>query len=44
MVAFALDMIWRQIDGVSELVRIIQSEAVLWEQPRKVSQETLSLT
>ena len=33
MVAFVLDMIWRQIGGVSELVRIIQSEAVLWEQP-----------
>ncbi len=43
MVAFVLDMIWRQIGSVSELVRIIQSEAVLWEQPREVSQQALSL-
>ena len=43
MVAFVLDMIWRQIGSVSELVRIIQSETVLWEQPRAVSQQALSL-
>src|SRR5664279_4465992 len=42
MVAFVLEMIWRQIGSVSALTRIIQKEAVLWEQPRKVSQQALS--
>jgi hypothetical protein len=42
MVAFVLEMIWRQIGGVNELARIVQAEAVLWEQPRKVSQQALS--
>lgn len=42
MVAFVLEMIWRQIGGVNELARIVQEEAVLWEQPRKVSQQALS--
>lgn len=42
MVAFVLEMIWRQIGGVSELTRLVQKEAVLWEQPRKVSQQALS--
>jgi hypothetical protein len=42
MVAFVLEMIWRQISGVNELVRIVQKEAVLWESPRKVSQQAMS--
>ena len=42
MVAFVLEMIWRQIGGVSELARLVQKEAVLWEQPRQVSQQALS--
>ncbi|MCP4377229.1 MAG: transposase, partial [bacterium] len=42
MVAFVLEMIWRQIGGVSELARLVQTEAILWEQPRKVSQQALS--
>ena len=42
MVAFVLEMIWRQISGVSELVRIVQKEAALWESPRKVSQQAMS--
>ena len=42
MVAFVLEMIWRQIGGVSELARMVQKEAILWEQPRKVSQQALS--
>ena len=42
MVAFVLEMIWRQIGGVSELTRMVQKEAILWEQPRKVSQQALS--
>ncbi len=42
MVALVLEMIWRQISGVSEMVRIIQTEAVLWASPKKVSQQALS--
>jgi hypothetical protein len=42
MVAFVLEMIWRQISSVSALTRIIQEEAILWERPRKVSQQALS--
>ena len=42
MVAFVLEMIWRQISGVCELVRIVQSESVLWATPKKVSQQALS--
>lgn len=42
MVAFVLDMIWRQISGVSELVRLIQTESVLWVSPKKVSQQAFS--
>jgi len=42
MAAFVLDMIWRQISGVSEMVRLIQTERVLWVSPRKVSQQAFS--
>lgn len=42
MVAFVLDMIWRQISGVSEMVRLVQTESVLWVSPKKVSQQALS--
>jgi hypothetical protein len=42
MVALVLDMIWRQISGVSEMVRLIQTESVLWVWPRKVSQQAFS--
>jgi hypothetical protein len=42
MVAFVLDMIWRQIGSVSALTRIVQKEAVLWEQPKRVSQQAMS--
>ena len=43
MVAYVLGLIWRQLSGVSELVRLIQTEAVLWATPRKVSQQAMSL-
>jgi hypothetical protein len=43
MVAFLLSLIWRQIAGVSELARVVQSEAMLWAGPVKVSQQALSL-
>jgi hypothetical protein len=42
MVAFVLEMIWRQIGSVSALTRIVQKESILWEQPRKVSQQAMS--
>jgi hypothetical protein len=42
MVAFVLEMIWRQISSVNELVRLIQTEAILWAAPKKVSQQALS--
>jgi hypothetical protein len=42
MMAFVLEMIWRQISGVCELTRIVQEESVLWSSPVKVSQQALS--
>src|SRR5512143_4115438 len=30
MVAFVLSLIWRQFNGVSELVRVVQQETLLW--------------
>jgi hypothetical protein len=42
MVAFVLEMIWRQINGVCEMSRIVQKEAILWASPVKVSQQGLS--
>jgi hypothetical protein len=42
MMAFVLEMIWRQINGVCELTRIVQTEMVLWAKPVKVSQQALS--
>jgi len=42
MVAFVIEMIWRQISGVREMTRIVQKEAILWASPVKVSQQGLS--
>ncbi len=42
MVGLVLDMIWRQISGVNEMVRLIQTESMLWVSPRKVSQQAFS--
>jgi len=42
MVAFVLSLIWRQISGVCELVRLVQTELLLWVSPIKVSQQALS--
>ncbi len=42
MMALLLSAIWRQIAGVSELARLIRDEAVLWEEPKQVSQQALS--
>jgi hypothetical protein len=41
-VALVLSLIWRQFSGVSELVRIIRTETLLWVPPlRKLSQQAL---
>lgn len=40
--ALLLSAVWRQISGISELVRVIHDEAILWEEPKKVSQQALS--
>ena len=42
MVAFVLEMIWRQIGGVCEMTRVIQTAAVLWASPKKVNQQAVS--
>jgi hypothetical protein len=42
MVALLLSMVWRQIGGVSDLVRAVQTEAVLWAAPMKVSQQAIA--
>jgi len=33
MMAFVLSMLWRQIGSASELVRVVQTEALLWAKP-----------
>lgn len=42
MVAFVLELIWRQLSGVCELTRLVQEETVLWASPVKISQQALS--
>jgi hypothetical protein len=42
MVALVLSMIWRQIGQVTELVRLLRTEGLLWAEPRRVSQQALS--
>jgi hypothetical protein len=43
MVAFVLSLIWRQFNGVSELVRVVQQEALWWVPPLpRVSQQALA--
>jgi hypothetical protein len=41
MVARVLAMVWRQIGGVTELVRVVQQEIVFWVLPLKVSAQAL---
>ena len=43
MMALLLSTAWRQIAGVNELVRLVRTEALVWEKPQKVSQQALSL-
>jgi hypothetical protein len=42
MMALLLSAVWRQIATVNELVRLIRDEAVLWEDPKPVSQQALA--
>lgn len=41
MVAFVLALIWRQVGGVAELVRLVRREAVFWVPPLKVSAQAV---
>ncbi len=42
MVALVLSMVWRQIGEVTELVRLLRTEGLLWSGQREVSQQALS--
>jgi hypothetical protein len=42
MVSLVLTLIWRRVAGVTELVRLLARERVLWTAPQKVSQPALS--
>ena len=42
MVALVLAMIWQQVSGVSELVRTVSTQVVLWVPPMRIKQQALS--
>jgi len=42
MVAFALSLIWRHIGSVSEAVRVLNQEGMLWTGPLEVTQQAVS--
>lgn len=42
MLVFVLSLIWRQIGSVSEAVRVLNTEGLLWQPPLKVSQQAVS--
>lgn len=42
MVALVLSMIWQQVSGVCELVRMVNSQVLLWVPPMKIKQQALS--
>ena len=42
MVAAVLTLLWRDVPGVSELTRLLETEGFLWCGPTKVSQQALS--
>jgi hypothetical protein len=42
MVAIVLSMIWRQIGEVTQVVRLMQKESLLWAQPQQITQQALS--
>jgi hypothetical protein len=43
MVGVVLMLVWRQVPSVSELVRTLERERLLWAPPLRVSQQALSL-
>jgi hypothetical protein len=42
MVAFVVSVIWRQLGSVSEAVRVLEREGLLWTQKLKVTQQSVS--
>ena len=42
MVAAVLTLLWRDVPGVTELGRLLETEGFLWCSPTKVSQQALS--
>src|SRR5262245_25460521 len=38
MMAFVLSLIWRHLGSVSEAVRVLQEEGMLWVSPQQVTQ------
>jgi hypothetical protein len=42
MVAFVLSLVWRQLGSVSEAVRVLGEEGLLWAEPLAVSQQAVS--
>jgi hypothetical protein len=42
MVSIVLTMIWRRVPGVSELLRLLHHERLLWSQPTQVRQPSLA--
>lgn len=42
MVALVVALIWRQVPSVSTLAQLFARERLLWEPPRRVSQQALS--
>jgi len=42
MVALVLSMIWQQVSGVCELVRLMNSQVLLWVPPMKIKQQAFS--
>lgn len=42
MMALVVSLIWRQVGAVAEVVRLLQTEGVLWAAPLQVSQQAVS--
>src|SRR5689334_1387709 len=41
MMAFVLSLIWRHLGSVSEAVRVLREEGMLWVSPREVTQSAV---
>ena len=42
MVAVVISLVWRQLASVSETLRVLQTEGLLWTEPTHVSQQAMS--